>query len=68
MSYYSEQKITYVKTVSPNGSIKFKEVVSVEYADANNRRITENMAVYNERCSWSEAFEGVSGSGLYKQK
>lgn len=58
--YYSEQEIKYIQ--KPDGG--YKEVISVQYADNNDRRITEGTAVYYERCSWSIAFDDIDNNEL----
>ena len=51
--YYSERVEKVVQ--KPNGD--YQLVITVQYADMQNRRITEGTAVYYERCSWSMAFD-----------
>ena len=58
--YYSERKDTTIQ--KPDGG--FKRVITVDYADMQNRRITEGTAVYYERCSWYMAFEGIENNQL----
>ena len=58
--YYSERVEKFVQ--KPNGD--YKLVISVDYADMQNRRITEGTAVYYERCSWYMAFEGIEDNQL----
>ena len=58
--YYSERVEKFVQ--KPDGG--FKRVISVDYADMQNRRITEGTAVYYERCSWSMAYEGIEDNQL----
>ena len=58
--YYSERKETYTK--QDNGTVKLN--ISVDYADMQNRRITEGTAVYYERCSWSMAFDEIEDNQL----
>ena len=58
--YYSERKDTTIQ--KPDGG--YKLVITVDYADMQNRRITEGTAVYYERCSWSMAYEGIENNQL----
>ena len=58
--YYSERKDTTIQ--KPDGG--FKRVITVDYADMQNRRITEGTAVYYERCSWSMAFDEIEDNQL----
>ena len=58
--YYSERKDTTVQ--KPDGG--FKTVISVDYANMHNRRITEGTAVYIERCSWYMAFDNIEDNQL----
>jgi len=58
--YYSERKDTTIQ--KPNGD--YKLVISVDYADMQNRRITEGTAVYYERCSWYMAFDNIEDNQL----
>jgi hypothetical protein len=58
--YYSERVVKFVE--KPNGD--YKLVISVDYADMQNRRITEGTAVYYERCSWYMAFDNIEDNQL----
>ena len=58
--YYSERKDTTIQ--KPDGG--FKRVISVDYADMQNKRITEGTAVYYERCSWYMAFDEIEDNQL----
>mgnify|MGYP003669592334 CR=1 FL=1 len=58
--YYSERVQGFVQ--KPNGD--YQLVLSIEYADMQNKRITEGTAVYYERCSWSMAFDEIEDNQL----